>query len=992
MPLLPFALLCLVSNVVALGQDTCVTFKSSASTFTVANNGKSASLILSSDEWPGVQRAAQDFAADIQRVTGIKPTVANISSRSTPSLPIIIGTLGKSSLIDQIVNTSKVDVSSIENQWEAFMTKVIANPLPGVEKAYVMIGADKRGTIFAMYDHSEQFGVSPWYWWADVPTMQHPALFVTPSGCSHGSPSVKYRGIFLNDEQPALQNWAAEKFTNGTGAALTGSPFNHLFYTKLFELMLRFKANFIWPAQWSSAFGVDDSQNQFLADMYGIVMGTSHEEPMMRSIPVEWNLFGIGPWDYVVNAQNVYNFWVNGTIRAKPFENLWTVGMRGNGDEPLAEGNDIALLEKIISDQRGLLSNVFNISDVTAIPQVWALYKEVEGFYDDGMTVDDDITLLWTDDNYGNVRRYPIASERNRTGGAGVYYHIDYVGSPRDYKWITSSQIPKIYEQMSIAIDRDATRVWVVNVGDLKPYERETEFFITYGWNASRWNPDNLDNFVSLWAQREFDLSAEDTATVTSIVANLTRFNSRRKPELLNSTTFSLINYRESDNVLAAWQQLQDASTAIYNKLSTAIKPAFFQLVQHPVLASANLGNMLISAGQNNLRASQARLSTNALADQVEALFENDFDLETEYHTILDGKWDHMMDQTHLGYAYWQQPMTNSMPPISRVQKNKQALPGVMRISPEGSLAAWPGDNQFQCGQMFNCPPPTVNIDQFDPIPNRFIDVGAGGPAPFTFTATVNASWLTLSATHGSISPSNTEQRIFATVDWSQLPAGLSEAAINFTATSGNPPTKQMTPAFIVANKTDVPAGFKGFIEGGGAITFEAEHATRNNSVAGMVWRVIPGLGRTFSGVTPWPRLGNNDQNFTAGAGPSLEYDFYNFNGGNITVTTFVSPSNNGNGLDRPLAFAVQVDSAPIQTSHFFPPAVPGQEPVGWDGNDGFAANNIVSVPMKFVLSPGAHTLKLFTVEPAVVVQKIVINTGGVKPSYLGPPESVLIH
>ncbi|KAF8193215.1 glycoside hydrolase family 115 protein [Mycena galopus ATCC 62051] len=976
-----FALSFLVSSVKALGQDTCVVFQASASTFSIASNGKAAPLILSSDEWPGVQRAAQDFAADIQRVTGTAPAIANVSSSapSRSSLPIIIGTLGKSSLIDQIVNSTKLDVSSIENNWEAFMTRVVSNPLPGIDKAYLMIGADKRGTIFSMYDHSEQFGVSPWYWWADVPTTRHSAIFVAPTGCSHGVPSVKYRGIFLNDEQPALQNWAAEKFTNGTGAPLTGSPFNHFFYAKLFELMLRIKG---------IAFGVDDAVNQFTADYFGIVMGSSHEEPMLRSIPVEWNLFGVGPWDYSVNAAEINAFWVNGTIRGKPYENVWTVGMRGNGDEPITGADAITLLEDITANQTQIFEQVFPGTDVSTIPQVWALYKEVEGYYDEGLRVSDYITLLWTDDNWGNVRRYPLPSERNRTGGAGVYYHVDYVGDPRDYKWIAGSQISKIYEQMSIAIDRDASTLWILNVGDLKPYERETEFFITYGWNATRWNPDNLDSFVSIWAQREFAVSDADAAIVTSIVGNLTRFNARRKPELLNGTTYSLINYREAENMQADWTQLQAASTAIYDKLPAGTKPAFYELVHHTVLASANLGMMMIAAGQNNLRASQARLSANALADQVETLFENDFDLETAYHTLLDGKWDHMMDQTHLGYSYWQQPMTNSMPPISRVQKNKQALPGVMRISPEGSLASWPGDNQFQCAAMFSCPPPTLNMDQFDPIPNIFIDVGAGGPAPFRFAAVSNSSWLIVSPSHGSISPTNTEERVFVSVDWDQLPEGLTTANITFTAVSGSPPTTLEYPAFILANKT----GFPVVLKASGVVAFEAEHATRNNSVADMFWRVLPGLGRTLSGVTPWPRLGNNENNFTAGTGPSLEYDFYTFTDSNATVTTYVSPSNNGLGADRPLGFALQVDNDAPQSNYFFPAAAPGQQPAAWDGLDGFAANSIIAVQNALTLAPGAHTLKIFMIEPAVVVQKIVIDTGGVQPSYLGPPESVLIQ
>ncbi|KAI5116772.1 hypothetical protein M0805_007853, partial [Coniferiporia weirii] len=512
----------------AIGQRTCVSFKSSSSSqFTVVSKGKAAPVLISKDEWPGVQYAASEFVSDIKQVTGVSSAISNATSTvksSTP--PIIIGTLGQSSLIDAVVNHTNLDVSSVSGVWEAFMVKEVNNPLPGVAKALVVIGADKRGTIFALYDLSEQFGVSPWYWWADVPTTKNSNIFVSSSGCSHGTPSVKYRGIFLNDEQPALQNWAMEKFTNGTGAALTGSPFNHFFYTKLFELILRLKGNYLWPAQWSSAFGVDDTQNQPLADWYGIVMGTSHEEPMMRSIPVEWTLFGEGDWNYETNSQFIYNFWVNGTERAKPYENIFTVGMRGDGDLP-AVSDGITTLQKVISDQRQILMDVYNLTDVSTIPQMWALYKEVLGYYDDGLVVPDDVTLLWSDDNWGNMVRLPMPSEFNRTGGAGVYYHYDYVGDPRDYKWITTSQMTKTFEQLSLALDRQANRIWILNVGDLKPYELNTEFFLAYGWDSSLWSYDNLDTFVSEWAQREFDLPVNTANEVSTIITNLTRWNNR---------------------------------------------------------------------------------------------------------------------------------------------------------------------------------------------------------------------------------------------------------------------------------------------------------------------------------------------------------------------------------------------------------------------------------------------------------------------------------
>ncbi|EJD06938.1 uncharacterized protein FOMMEDRAFT_152276 [Fomitiporia mediterranea MF3/22] len=981
-----------IANVYAIGQETCVSFKSGPSSFAVVSGNSATPIFLSEDDWPGVQHAAINFASDIEQVTGKSPRLSNVtSSVKASSPPIIIGTLGRSSLIDAVVNHTQLDVSSVSGNWEAFMTKVVDNPLPGVAKAYVMIGADKRGTIYAMYDHSEQLGVSPWYWWADVPTTKNSEIFFSSPGCSHGSPTVKYRGIFLNDEQPALTNWAMEKFTNGTGAALTGSPFNHFFYTKLFELILRMKGNYLWPAQWASAFNVDDVENQPLADWYGVVMGTSHEEPMMRSIPVEWSLFGVGPWNYTTNSAFIYNFWVNGTIRAKPYESIFTVGMRGDGDLPLSETTNIDLLEKVVSDQRQILMTVFNETDVTNIPQVWVLYTDVLGYYDDGMRVPDDITLLWSDDNWGNMVRLPIPSEFNRTGGAGVYYHYDLVGPPRDYKWITSSQMMKTYDHLSNALARQAERIWIVNVGDLKPYELNTEFFLSYGYNASRWSRDNLNTFVSQWAQREFDVSPSVANEIEEIMTNLTRWNNRRKPELLNGTIFSLTDYREAERVSAAWDALLNASTKIYDSLPSQYQAAFFELVQHPVLASSTLGNMWIAQGMNNLRATQARLSTNNLADQVEALFAQDYAIETQYHSLLNGKWDHMMDQTHVQYFYWQQPMANAMPPISRIQAKKQALAGVMRISPEGTKGAWPGDNPNQCSAGYNCPPFTMTLDTYVPFNSRFIDVGAGGPAPFTFTATSNASWLILTPDKGSVSPSNPELRVEATVDWSKV-EGVQMAQINFNATAQGQ-TPLSVPVFFVANHTVAPSGFKGFVEGDGGISIEAAHASRNTTVAGITWTELPDYGKTESGVTPWPRSGNDFNNFTAGSGPSIEYDFYNFNtiggGGKISANVLVSPTLNSMGPDRPIKIAVQMDDQTPQTVAFIPPAPPGTLPPQWDGNDGFVANAIVSVPTSWSAQPGAHTLKLWMVEPAVVVQKIVIDTGGVRPSYLGPPESI---
>ncbi|TFK29114.1 hypothetical protein FA15DRAFT_583018 [Coprinopsis marcescibilis] len=1001
-----------VQQAIALGQEACITFQSSPGSFAiVGSNRRAAPIYLSPDEWPGVQLAAADFAADIRRVTEARPSLTNVTAVDIGSLrgttPILIGTLGKSSLIDALVSNTGLDVSGIQGKWESFISRKVDNPFPGVESAYVIIGSDKRGTIFGVYDHSEQIGVSPWYWWADVPTTTRNQLFATPGGCQHGEPTVKYRGIFLNDEQPALQNWAFEKFTNGTGSEHFNSPFNRFFYVRLFELILRMKGNYLWPAMWGSAFNVDDPLNQFLADRYGVVMGTSHHEPMMRGTPNEFGIFSEGKWDYTTNSDNIKKYWVEGVERAKPFESLYTMGMRGFGDLPLSEETNIELLEQVIADQTKIFEDVFGDDvDISEVPQVWTLCecfvfgpdKEVEGYYEKGMRVPDYITLLWADDNWGNIRRYPTPSERSRKGGAGVYYHFDYVGDPRNYKWLTTTQLEKVHEQMSLAVDREATRVWIVNVGDMKPFEREIEYFLNIGWNSTRWTHTNVGDYISAWAQREFDVNAATASSISGIVGNLTRYNARRKPELLNATTFSLINYREADRVLADWDALVAASTRIYNQLGSSFKAAFFQLVHHPVIASANVGHLYVNAGLNNLRASQASQAANAYLERVNNFFDQDWEIEQQYHRLLDGKWNHFMSQTHLGYYYWQQPMANTLvqPPLVRISPRKQALPGPMRITVENSNGAWPGDNRNNCKDGYNCGEATLTLDNYDTIGSKYISISAGGPTQFTYTVAANVSWARISSTRGSVSAAGREpeQRIFLSVsDWSQLAPGRNVAKLTITANAPGQTPSIVSPTFVAIKNAAAP-GFSGFVEGAGVISIEAAHATRKSEVEGNAWQELPGLGRTLSGVTPLPR---RDEKFAAGSGPTLEYDFFNFNtisgSGNVTVTVLLSPLFNVASDASPLEFGLALDAQAVQTVRPIPPLTkPGDFPPGWGGEFGWVANSITPYVATYNgIEPGAHTLKISAIDSAIVIQKIIIDTGGLLTSYLGPPESIRV-
>jgi hypothetical protein len=737
--------LCLCATITyAIGQKHFVEFASTSEAMPLVTADVASPILADSQDYPGVLRAARDLQKDIGRVTTREPALIIDGTGRSPYV-VVIGTLGKNRLIDKLVNGGKLDVAAIRGRWESFIIQVVPQPWPGVKSALVIVGSDKRASIYGLYDVSEQIGVSPWYWWADVPVTHRDQLFVRAGRYLQGEPAVKYRGIFLNDEAPALTGWVREKFGN----------YNHQFYEKVFELLLRLKANYLWPAMWNNAFNDDDALNPKLADEYGIVMGTSHHEPMLRA-QQEWKRFGKGAWDYATNSDVLRQFWTEGIKRNRNYESIVTLGMRGDGDLPMSPESDVALLERIVSDQRQILAD--NIKpELAAVPQLWALYKEVQDYYEKGMRVPDDVTLLWCDDNWGNIRRLPTTEERKRSGGAGVYYHFDYVGGPRSYKWLNTVPITKIWEQMNLAYQYDANRIWIVNVGDLKPMEFPIEFFLTFAWAPNRWPADSVSEYTRLWAEREF--GPEHAREIAEIIAAYTKYNGRRKPELLEPTTYSLTNYQEAENLLGDYQKLKQQAERLYANMTTEKKDAFFQLVLYPVKACAELNELYVTVGKNRMYAVQGRASTNDLALRARELFREDEQLSRYYNeTLAGGKWNHLMDQTHIGYTFWNQPVRNAMPGVQEIQVPAQSE---MAIALEGSETTWP-DNPREALL------PSLNV--YDQQP-RFFEVFNRGQTPFTFTAEASDPWLHLSVAGGTVAR---EQRVWVSVDWNIVPAGVS--------------------------------------------------------------------------------------------------------------------------------------------------------------------------------------------------------------------------
>lgn len=619
------------------------------------DKGQPAQILADANDFPGVLRAARELQGDLAVVSGAQPAFSTGAAKGRTA--IIVGTLGKSARIDRIVRGKHIDISGVQGQWEGYLLQVVDKPEPGIDRALLIAGADKRGTTFGIYELSRRIGVSPWQWWADVPVPKRATLHVAP-GRFVDSPQVKYRGIFINDEDPALGGWMKTRF---------GGP-NHKFYEHVFELTLRLKGNYLWPAMWGRAFYDDDPQNPKLADEMGVVIGTSHHEPMMRA-HAEWERHGKGPWDYTKNAENLRAFWRDGIERMGGNESVVTVGMRGDGDEAMSEGTAISLLETIVADQRGIIADVTG-KPAEDTPQVWALYKEVQDYYDQGMQVPDDVTLLFADDNWGNIRRLPRPGDK-RPGGYGVYYHFDYVGTTRNYKWLNVTQIERVWEQMNLAYVQGARQLWVVNVGDIKPMELPISFFLDQAWKPEAMTLDALQAYPAQWAAQQF--GAQHAQEIGDLLTRYTRYSARRTPELTDADTWDLAS-GEADRIEAEWNALVARVEAVKRELPAEMHDAFFQLLEYPVLALANLNSMYIAQAKNRRDAAQGLASANHWADEVQRRFNRDAELQRIYEQdIAGGKWPHMMSQTRIGYTNWQQPEKNVLPTTVRVAANARS-------------------------------------------------------------------------------------------------------------------------------------------------------------------------------------------------------------------------------------------------------------------------------------------------------------------------------
>jgi hypothetical protein len=827
--------------------------------FPLVSGGRAADVVYAAEDFKVVAIAARDFAADIERVTGRKPIVR--TDAPAAGAPVVLaGTLGRSPLIDGLMRAGKLDVSALHGQWESFVITTVRDPLPGVPQGLVVAGSDRRGTAYGLYELSQAIGVSPWYWWADVAPAKRAELYVPAGTRRYGPPSVKYRGIFLNDEDWGLQPWAAKTFAPEDG------DIGPKTYAKVFELLLRLKANTLWPAMHKCTRAFNGfPEDARLADDYGIVMGSSHAEPMLRNNVGEWTA-PPEEYDYMANRTGVLRYWEERAAANGCYENIYTLGMRGIHDSamvgPKTDAERIRTLEQIFADQRALLAKHVN-PDVTQVPQAFTPYKEVLALYREGLPVPDDVTIVWPDDNFGYIRQFPTPDERKRAGGFGVYYHISYLGSPLAYLWLGTTPPALIWEEMSKAYDHGADRLWIVNVGDLKPAEIGTEFFLQMAWDIRRWRRDNLPDFLVAWAAREF--GPEHAPEIAGLMADYYLLNFQRKPEHLQwwlpneAPRPSPFTVAEIQERLAAFVRLRAEADRLDAAVPEAERDAFFELVAYPVRGAALANERYFDGELAALHAAAGMPDAAALAAQATAA-DAALREETRYFNeqLAGGKW-------------------------------------------RGIMALEPADDQWR----------RIRI----------------------------APWA--------------------------LPK--SSAA----------PQRAEAPAVTPAAR---PTG-GGFVETNGIVSIVAGHYTGKADRGGAGWEIVPGLGRSGSAVAVFPTtMPSVPPDRLAAEAPRLDYEVSFVSAGEFTVNVNLVPTHPLAG--NSLRFAVALDDGP-------------PELVELDVRDGGAewAQGVlnatrVAVAKLTVSTGGPHALHIYAVDAGVVLDQIIIDCGGLKPSYLGPPET----
>ncbi|MFU8847686.1 MAG: glycosyl hydrolase 115 family protein [Opitutales bacterium] len=931
-----------------------------AGNFPLVAGGEAADFYLAENDWMVARIAVTDLVEDVERVTGVRPRFHH-EPESLGSRAVLIGTIGRSPVIDRLIEAGKLDVEDVVGQWETFVIATLKNPLPGIEQALVVAGSDRRGTAYGAYELSRRIGVSPWYWWADVTPERRAELSLPLERIKVGPPAVKYRGIFINDEMWGLRPWA-----EGTYAPEEGKGIGPKTHARIFELLLRLRANHLWPAMHLHTIPFNTYEaNKQVADDYAIVMGSSHIEPMLRnSFPyAEWDREGGGEWNYFTNREAIYDFWERRIMANGQYENVYTLGMRGQDDEAMVGGDStqakIDILERIFTDQREILTRHID-PEPSKIPQVFIPYTEVLNLYDAGMEVPEDVTICWPEDNFGFIRRLPTQSELSRPGGHGIYYHIQWInGATTAYPWLNTMPPALIATEMFKAYEYGADRLWMLNVGDIKPGEIGMEFFLDLAWAPEAFADNDVRGWLRDWAARDLDQGFADE--IADIMMTYFQLGFTRRPEHLLQFTmgepleFSWFTHEhfgdEASQRLSRYAAIAERAEAIYAQIPDSRKAAFYQLVLYPVKASSLMNHKIIHADKSMRDGGHGRATALVHAKLARAAADEIRAMDHHYNYELTGvgdKWRYMM--TSAAGPWGRQRHQFEMPPLSEFAGGG---PPALEVVPEGGESGLLADlSIYTQGE-------------------RFIDLYNQGRGEITWEATASHDWLRVVPSSGRFVAG---QRLAVTIDWEALPADPSAAEIHFISSAGE--ATVAVPVF--APPAPARDAVQGYVESHGYVAIEAEHYSRRIDRDGAGWRTVGGLGRSGDSVTVMPSTrGAVPLDEVEAASPALEYDLHLFSNGEFELhldclpTHPVSPASGYR-----LAVSLN-DGAP-----FFP------EEVKMSRRERLCSNLRRWQTTLKIEEPGQHRLKVWMVDPGVILDRITLYTAPIAESYLGPPES----
>ncbi|KAK7421583.1 hypothetical protein QQX98_002050 [Neonectria punicea] len=985
----------------ALLEERFVSFKPADGAIQI----QGATIVHDASDPIGIQIAANSLADDLEKISGITSKVLELDIiKSNGSLQgvkasdnVVILATADSRLVQTLKKQGKVNVSEIEGKWETFKTTLVKNPLPGTKNGLLIVGSDKRGTMFGAYTLGEQSGQSPLHWWADVPATKHTKIYALPKTTIHGEPTVKFRGLFINDEAPSLTGWWARHHN------VTDYTLDSEFYEHVFDLLLRLKANFLWPAMWASfvpgpgrRFFTDDPRNQQLADDYGIVVSTSHHEPMQKASN-EWDADEQGLWDWVKNNDNVTRFMEEGIQRAGKNESYFTLGMRGPNDGAIQADDPIAVLEDVFAKEREILAKYHG--NETAANQVWTIYKEVATYYAAGLVPPEDVTLMFTDDNWGNIQRLPTESERERSGGIGLYYHFQYVGRPKSWKWQNTNNLPKVFKELYHAYQRGADQIWVMNVGDLKPMELPLSFAMDLAWNASRFDFETIPTYLESFTERDF--GPEHAEDIASILLTYSHLVGMRKFESTEAGTYSLLNFHEAERILKAWEDLVARTTEVGDSLAEDRQDAFYHLVAYPVLAGANYHAVVIGQARNYRFSLERRNSANVVAQQVLEDFEADADFVQKYDKIAGGKWAGIAatPKFDVSTGDWRPASRDVVSNLSYVQSRQNFDYGFGNLGiyaeqsssayAQGRIcasinAAWPTKNSFS--------PQLPSLDPYSPQV-RTIDLFHRGDhrVPLGWSVQIPYDWIQVTPTEGTLTQDRLEQRLNVSIDWSKVPAGLEETVkIRFEWD----PEPYFDLVHLPIRNERVPDDFRGFPEASGLISIEAPHFQRASD-EDVAFEHIQLLGtRSESGSIALRPYKAARASTTAAEAAWVEYDIYIFSDSSpgLIATIYVNGALDTDP-DLPMKYSLSLVKG-SETANFTrlldEPSTAGDVPPGWTES---VADHVWTRKLALgSVKPGAYTLRWQVNSPEVYLEKIVLDVQGrLAQSYLGPPETPLV-